>query len=296
MLRDYAADHPNTRIVTQTNHGQGYARNRALEQAQGEYVLFVDADDWIDSVLLEKCVVSIEECAADLVHFNWQMAEMQKGQESIRQFNREVFAGRGVLEGEDCEHFLEKRNYFSWDSLYRKSLLDEYNIRFGEGYIYEDNEFIVKVASHASKIALIDEPLYTMRHNPESSTRVRDTTDRHAKDFLRAMRQSFSVLEPRTEHSSFYLAAYCLEKFVVYYQMRIPRSFRRQFLHEFVDVLHGVTILQPSGSNYRFLRKCLKQNVFASQKYATFYTLLHVKTKLVAGKARLKGGLSKLQH
>jgi hypothetical protein len=135
-----------------------------------------------------------------------------------------------------------------------------------------------------------------MRHNPESSTRVRDTTDRHAKDFLRAMRQSFSVLEPRTEHSSFYLAAYCLEKFVVYYQMRIPRSFRRQFLHEFVDVLHGVTILQPSGSNYRFLRKCLKQNVFASQKYAAFYTLLHVKTKLVAGKARLKGGLSKLQH
>lgn len=292
ILQENARAHKNLVIIDQKkNHGQGYARNRALEQAKGKYVLFVDADDVIDSRLLEKTVKTAEADKADAVHFNWHMLDGDK----LKFFNKIPFAGK-TLRGETCEKFLQKPNYFVWDSLYRRELLNKYSVKFGEGYIYEDNEFIVQIASHANTIAIIDEPLYTMRVSAGSSTRSSLDSPRHYHDFMRAMRRSFEVLRPRTEHTSFYLAAYFLEKFIVYYQRRVPKKYRQQYLREFVDIMHEQKIVAPKGSQYRFLRRCLNRNMFTGRKYKLFYVGVLHKTRVLPAAVVLRSGLRKLQH
>ena len=296
LLRQNTETHKNTQIITQENHGQGYARNRALERARGEYVLFVDADDFIDPRLLEKTVDKAREDCADVVHFNWQMLRQNvSGLDKVEFFNTLPFATKTLL-GKECEGFLKKTNYFACDSLYKKTFLDTYNIRFGEGYIYEDNEFIVKVAEHASSIAVIDEPLYTVRMSAGSSTHSSLDTPRHYHDFMRAMRRSFAVLRPRSEYSSFYLAAYFLEKFIVYYERRVPRKYRRQYLHEFVEIMHEQAITAPKGTDYRFLRMCLNRRIFTERKYRLFYLGLLHKIKVLPAKAKVQSSLRKLQH
>lgn len=297
ILNQNAEKHPNITIIDQENHGQGYARNRVLDRIKNEYVLFVDADDYTEPELIEKTVATADDIRADVVHFNWKMLVQDKsGTEEIRYFSREPFAGSELLEGQACERFLEKNNYFAWDGLYRKSFLDKHAIRFGEGYIYEDNEFIAKIASYAEKIAILDEPLYVMRHNVGSSTRTQHSTNRHYQDFMRAMERSFEVLQPRSKYSSFYLSAYFLEKFIVYYQQRVPKAYRRQYLRDFVDILHMQNVSPPSGTSYRFLRSCIRQKVFLNQKYDLFYLGILYKTKALPLKDRVSARLRKLQH
>lgn len=297
ILQANASSHQNVQIIKQDNHGQGYARNRALEMATGKYILFVDADDYIETDLLQQAVTTAEEDDADVVNFNWQLLVTKpNGVAELQFFNTEYFAGKRLLQGDACDEFLQKNNYFSCDSLYLKAFLDEHQIRFGEGYIYEDNEFIVSVASYARTIAIIDRPLYVVRQHGQSSTRLPESTDKHYRDFMRAIKRSYEVLVCRTPYSAFYLTGYFLEKFIVYYERRVPRQYRPRYLRDFVDIVHGQTLQAPAGHRYKFLRTCIKRNIFASKKYHQFYIGLQYKTRLLPARNKLKSSLSKLQH
>jgi len=295
ILETSAAQHANLRIIRQENHGQGYARNRAMKKATGTYILFIDADDYIDSNLLEVTVARAEEDKADVVNFNWRLLNMKHdGIEELSEFNTEVFTGKSQLVGSDCEIFLQKHNYFAWDSLYRRSFLDEHHIGFGEGYIYEDNEFIVEVASYAQRISIVDDVLYTVRHGAGSSSRSQHDTPKHYHDLMRAMKRSFETVQARTPYTSFYLAAYFLEKFTIYYQHRVPRYLLNRYLHDFVDVLHTQKLVAPKGTSYRFLRSCMSQRIFEDKRYWMFFWGVQYKTKVLPLRDKLRSGRSKL--
>jgi glycosyltransferase involved in cell wall biosynthesis len=287
IARRNAENRKNVNIIKQQNHGQGYARNRALEQARGTYILFVDSDDFVEPDLLDVVVTRAHRERADVIHYNWQMLDNNRqGKEETTYFNKERFATKPLLQGDECERYLEKNNYFVWDALYSKRFLDQHDIRFGEGYIYEDNEFIVEVASHAQRIAIIDRPLYTMRRNNVSSSRSQYDTDRHFREFMLAMRRSFEVLVPRTPHASFYLAAYFLEKFIIYYQRRIPAPYLWPYLCEFVDILHDQNLITPNGHEYKFLRSCVQHNIFTKRRYQLFWLGVQYKTRILPLKDR----------
>jgi len=297
ILTRNASANKNFRVLSQSNHGQGYARNRAIRHAKGVYILFVDADDYIAADLLASTVKQAEADEADAVNFNWQMLlPAAQGPAKLVADNVEVFAGEKKLSGDGCERFLQKRNYYAWDSLYRRNFINTHEIRFGEGYIYEDYEFVVGVASHAACISIIDQPLYTVRHGAGSSSRSRYDSDSHYRDFIRAVKRSFEILQPRTPHSSFYLAAICLEKFVIYYQNRVPRRYLKPYLHDFVDVMQEQKLILPPGHEYRFLRTCIQRGWFTGRNYSMLYLAVKYKTMLAPTVAWLKSARRKLQQ
>lgn len=179
LLQTNAAEHPNLRILHQTNHGQGYARNRGIEQARGEYILFVDADDWLNVEALKKLVAAVQG-GADIVHCGWRASNLQGSDYQLVYRPSTQFATTELV-GQACDEFLRIPNYFSVNNLYHRKFLTGHHIRFGESYIYEDNEFIVAAANRAQKIIFIDEPLYIINFHDSSSTRINVTTDKHYK-------------------------------------------------------------------------------------------------------------------
>lgn len=290
VAEQYQKQHKNLHIITQSNHGQGYARNRAIEKASGKYLLFIDSDDFIEPNLLEETVRLADENRADLVNFNWRrLLVSASNPDKILDNNVEPFAGQSILQNTDCDQLLLKRNYYAWDSLYRRSFIVDNSIKFGEGYIYEDFEFVVGCASYANCICLVDEALYIVRESLGSSSRSKYDTDRHYRDFLQAVSKSFTILKPRTDHSSFYLAADFLEKFIIYYQQRVPRKYLAQYLRDFVDILHGQYLVAPSGHDYKFLRSCIARHVFSGRKYRLFKIGVIYKTRIMPVRAKLRG-------
>lgn len=260
------------RILDQDNQGQGVARNRALDQAKGEFVLFVDADDFIEPLTLELTVARALEDSSDFVHFDWKLASrLRHRPKAYNYFNIRNIWSRRVLSGAECDELMDTVSFFTVTSLYRKTFLDENNIRFGEGYIYEDNPFYVLAANKASRISLLHSPLYVVQPNPASTTQRDKLTDRHYVGHIRAIRASIAHLDIRSDATITYFLKYHLQKFMEYYDTRVPRNLRSQYARDFVDAFAEVPItLDPSIPVNRYVRLFVRNEVFSKRNYSLF--------------------------
>lgn len=140
ILQEYALKDNRIKIVNRENNGGlSAARNSGLEVATGEYVYFIDSDDWIDLDYLEKMVEKIEDNDVDIVvntniikesedkseHFVWQRyAKTDKNGEFLDKVT--------AINNSQC---------MIWCHLYKREFLIKNKLRFPEGYIHEDEYF-----------------------------------------------------------------------------------------------------------------------------------------------------------
>lgn len=298
ILKRAAKKHRNLTVIDQKNHGQGYTRNRQLDTASGEYILFVDSDDFLEPLTLELAITRADNDKSDFVHFDWKLTSNDPDRPHAFVYrNAEPFAHKDELIGAECEEMLGANTFYTVANLYRRSFLNQHNIRYDEGYIYEDVIFMVKAVSSANKISLIQSPLYNVQRNLTSTTRSNTTTDKHYKHFLRAVKKSFEALNPRGRHSTFYLAGYLLASFAAYYHKRIPARLRSAFAKDFVDILSGVEIVPVNEAGRRYLlRKMIELNIFKEKKYLLFRLMINYKKKLLPRRKKIIGKARGVKH
>ncbi len=152
---EYARKNRQIKVIHQSNAGPSAARNRGLEESRGNYITFVDADDYVEMSYLEKLWQTLERYGADLVVGG--MVVVREGKRSKRRKDmvapelkmermatREE-AYRGMLEG---KHAL----LFAWGKLYHRRLFQ--GLQYAEGEIYEDVKIICKLIERAERIVL----------------------------------------------------------------------------------------------------------------------------------------------
>lgn len=299
ILRDNAKRHSNMTVMSHKNHGQGYTRNKALRHATGEYILFVDSDDFIEPLTLELTLARIVDDASDFVHFDWKFSKFQPGEADVLEslprqgggrrratmyhyLNKEPYMHKKILEGGECDELLQMPHFFSVNNLYRKSFLDKHNIKYGEKGLYEDIIFVTLAANNAEKISLLHSPLYIIHRNPSSSTRTKAKDDTHYKSFIHAVKESLNVFKPRMQYSGYYLIKYFQTKFIFYYLRRVPRQYKASYLKDYVDAIGDTNIVIPNGGQPdRIMRLSLKYRVFKDRNYKLFATIIFIKTQLL---------------
>ena len=154
------------RYFHQQNAGQSAARNKGLEIATGEYVIFVDSDDYIASDTLEKIYSCAETNNSDIVCFG--MLLDKNGE--ITKYNYCKFNNLQ----EDLKYILHEAS--PCNKLIRRCLFVDNALKFTEGVIYEDFELIPQLLLYTKKINYLDANLYyyvihensTMRQNKYS--------------------------------------------------------------------------------------------------------------------------------
>lgn len=140
-------------IIRQKNKGLGGARNTGLEQAKGDYIFFLDSDDYLDPLCLEKLYQKAIKDNADIVVCAY---------EAVSDTDKTLYIKHHFFEEEveDKTHILEKFLYFptAWNKLYRRNLwLD---IRYPEKLYFEDLATTYKLVPLLNKISVVSEPLY----------------------------------------------------------------------------------------------------------------------------------------
>ena len=198
ILAEYAAEHPDLRILTQPNRGLGAARNAGLDAAEGEYVIFVDSDDFLEPGYFAAAVQKLENDGADLVMFNPIIYDHRTGQthpyRSMIDFYRFSCAGGFPVE----EHPLLLSFNGCWDKVCRRSLLTDNNIRFPCPRIYEDVTFGIFAQVCARKICVHKEGFYNYRKNTGSSITDREINNKQFRgDFLQNLREVTAFLRGR---------------------------------------------------------------------------------------------------
>ncbi len=171
ILEAYAENDKRVRVL-QAEGNAGTARNCGLDAAEGKYVAFVDADDFIVEQTLESALAKAQETDADVVIFGGRRFDQQKGELSDRvEFVRPDTVLRGVFSPLEYPNSLfGVTNPGPWGKLYRRGHLEERGLRFESLPNAEDLSFTFTAIALAEKIATADNDLYRYRVNTGTGT------------------------------------------------------------------------------------------------------------------------------
>ncbi len=175
ILNEYAENDNRFIILSQKNQGQSTARNTGLKAAKGEYIGFVDSDDYIDIAMFEKLYNNVKENDSEITMCSFYTYNDKTTylNPSDRYMTLDLFPesfDNIVFSYKDTSKFLFRICVSPCNKIYKNSLFREYNIKFPEGLYFEDNVFFYEIYLQAKKISLIRDRLYYYRIISETST------------------------------------------------------------------------------------------------------------------------------
>lgn len=150
-----------------TNKGIGYNRNYGIKKVTGEYIGFVDSDDWVNETMYDKLYKKAKTDKLDLVLCNFhKMLEKENNLEEIDANEISYFKNTDLKQ---TPNLLLDVELAPWNKLYKKELIKE--ITFPENLKYEDTIFVLKAMARSKKIGMVDEKLnyYLVRSKSETT-------------------------------------------------------------------------------------------------------------------------------
>jgi glycosyltransferase involved in cell wall biosynthesis len=176
LIDSYCSLDSRLRAIHQDNHGVSYARNVGIDHACGEYVTFVDSDDWIEGQYLERLYETISGHDADLSICGLQQV-FSDGRKKKFHVKDDSFP---LDAGHEAEFVSLNRSSLLFGpvvKLYRTDLLRDFrNVRFEEGCSFgEDLIFNYRYLEHVDSVAVVSDILYNYRiANSGSLSRIND--------------------------------------------------------------------------------------------------------------------------
>ena len=195
ILREYERRYPEkVKVVTyKDNRHQGGARNEGIKYATGEWIGFIDSDDWVAADYFSKLITKGEETGADVVGCTFNLVNSHTFEVGkIAKTN--TIDQSGEFDTEKRKRFLEN-NGSSVTKIYRASLIRDNNLTFPEHIFYEDNAAGPVWAMYFKHFEYIDEPLYYY-YQHDSST-VHTITAERCNDRMTAGEMMLSEIKKR---------------------------------------------------------------------------------------------------
>lgn len=184
ILQDYQAKYPEkVRVLChKVNKRQGGAKNTGLLAAAGEWIGFIDSDDWVTPDYYEKLLKKAEETGADMVGCDYNLVQehtMQAG----KTVQNNTLDQTGALDTEKHRKLL-MRSGSMVIKIYRSSVIKEHGLKFPEGIFYEDNCAGPVWSLYFNHFEKVEEPNYFYYQHQVST--VHHITEEKCRDRMKA--------------------------------------------------------------------------------------------------------------
>ena len=196
ILNEYAAKDSRVIVIPQKNAGAGAARNRGIAEAKGDYLSFLDSDDFFEKDMLERAYTKIEKTDADFVLYDSKEYLMDANKfivgpisvnKELLPMNMEVFTYQDI---KGC--IFRSMIGWAWDKLFKADFVRENNLHFLEQHNSEDLYFTYSALIKARKIAVVPKVLAYRRIRPGESLSASRTN--HWDDYYTALIELRKVL------------------------------------------------------------------------------------------------------
>ena len=172
ILDDYAKKYDNIKVIHKENEGQGYARKVGLDLAQGDYILFIDNDDYYEKDALEKLYRNITVNRSDIAIMEIATFSFDSNIKSSPFWYKNITSF--FPENTDFENFtfdcksakplVFEHCFACWNKIYSKQFLNKYtDLYFPKNRQFEDTPFHVQIILRAKKISICTDRLYNYR-------------------------------------------------------------------------------------------------------------------------------------
>lgn len=172
ILEGYSLTDSRFKIINQENQGLSGARNTGIQHVRGDYILFVDSDDWIEETALEQLYEHVEGFNSDITMFKFKYYYEDSSEFDEGPFTNLEVIDPSFLKGNFCYmdvlDIIFKISHAAANKLYKTSFLKDLDAQFMYGSYYEDLEFFYKVFLKAKKVSVLPEYLYFYRIRDKS--------------------------------------------------------------------------------------------------------------------------------
>lgn len=248
------------RIIRQKNKGLGGARNTGIENAKGNWLIFLDSDDFWQPNMLEKMLKTAKEQQADIVGCQFQMVyENSKVEPSGWKSPIGIFTKENEIFNTLLYH------HAAWDKLYKKQIFND--VRFPEKFLHEDFATLYKTAEFCKKLVIIPDVLYNYLQREQSI--MSTYSIKNIEDILTTIKALQN--EKYKKHNTI---TYCLS---MIYDL-IGRTMKFSISEE--EKINWISIIQQRTKNINFGNNW---KIFNKTKFKHFL-LLQLLTKLKAQK------------
>ena len=210
ILEEYATKNERFKVITQANGGLSAARNAGIKDAQGEYVLFLDSDDWLEPTALQTLDTQLSR----------PLSPRGVVEDRGELFDMLCFSGRRFFEKANCFHpadelpektYATGMDYYNENALvprdfafvcvvlraYRRPFLLENNLWFNEGIYHEDNLFTPIACYYAKQVLVTNVCLYNYRVRANSITATYSL--KRLKDFMSIANELAAFFIPKAD-------------------------------------------------------------------------------------------------
>lgn len=154
ICEEYAQKDNRVKVIHKPNGGLSSARNAALDSPLvGDYVAFVDSDDWLELDTIEYCLDLVKNYHADVVQFEFYETDSEKNSVINKKERVETFEGKEIL-----QQLMITGCWGVWGALYKTEVLG--NVRFREGKINEDIDYKYKILNNAQRMVYSNQKKY----------------------------------------------------------------------------------------------------------------------------------------
>jgi glycosyltransferase involved in cell wall biosynthesis len=167
ILENINEKYSNFILIRQTNQGLGASRNIGLRHARGDYIWFIDGDDFIEIDIISGIIRKIENSNLEILVLNYNI--MHSNNKLLNHGCNDVVIDNAVITGSKFYRYNFERGY-TWSFIFKKSLFDKNQIAFQERINMQDSEILPKLLLNVERLSFYEKSCYNYVQHPNSFT------------------------------------------------------------------------------------------------------------------------------
>ena len=230
---EYARKDARIKVIHKKNGGLSDARNAGFEIACGEYVVFIDSDDYVtDKDFLKKISAKIDECGSDIVLYKYSKLYEETKKMDAPAFSLDFV--NGITDSDELLYELVKRDAYygmAWIKAFKRDVAVKGGVSFEKGLLGEDMDWYFNLLLHSGSISAIDESFIAYRQREGSITSTHKI--KNLTDFIYILEKWYGIIKAKdmtdTKRNALLgaLAKYYSNLLIVY--MRLKDKEKRKY-------------------------------------------------------------------